>query len=49
MKKKYIKWIIGFIIIGIIYVVSGLLYIEIEKKLGCKVTKVRLVFRGEAA
>ena len=32
MKKKYIKWIIGFIIIVIIYIVSGLLYIEIEKR-----------------
>ena len=32
MKKNYIKWIIGFIIIVIIYIVSGLLYIEIEKR-----------------
>ena len=30
--KNYIKWIIGFIIIVIIYIVSGLLYIEIEKR-----------------
>ena len=32
MPNLYIKWIIGFIIIVIIYIVSGLLYIEIEKR-----------------